>query len=76
MEDKIKYLSEDREGRILNVFLDQKLKYNLDELPTSKIQGLTGVNAYVCAEILSEMEKQGKILKSRAIGKKVYWRLP
>lgn len=74
MTNNLKYLSEERELRILNVFIDQKLKYNLDELPGSKIQGLTSINYFTLLECLAELEKSKKIAR-RTVGNKVYWKL-
>lgn len=72
---KIKYSSESKEKKILEVFVDQKLKYNISELPTSKISGLTRINFYVCTETLAEMQKKGLIKISKTLGEKIYWAL-
>lgn len=73
MERK-QYLTEERKQKILEVFKDQKIKYKLEELPTSKIQGLTGINQYQLKEVLSEMEEKG-IIKKRIEKQREYWRI-
>lgn len=74
MEENLIYASEQRENKILGVFTDQKLKYKLEELPQSKIQGLAGMNYYTLIEVLNELSKKGRIV-SRVSGKSIYWRL-
>lgn len=71
---KKQYLTEEIERKILEVFKDQKSKYSLEELPTSKIQGLTRLNQYLLKEAIAELETMGKIIK-RSEGNREYWRL-
>lgn len=73
MEQK-QYLNEENLVRIISVFKDQKKKYNIKELPTSKIQGLTRINQYLLKETIYEMHKRKLIIK-RNQGNREYWRL-
>ena len=75
MGEQIKYLNEHRESKIRETFKDQKEKYGKDVLPTSKIQGLSGINAYVCEEVLIEMQEKKKIELVEIKGKTKYWKL-
>lgn len=73
--EKIKYASEARVNKIIETFKDQKAKYNIEILPTTKIQGLSGTNAYICEEVLAEMKNMGLVEVVEVKGKKKYWKL-
>lgn len=70
-----KFATEERVNKIVQTLSEYKKKYDMDILPTSKIQGLSGMNYYICEQVLPEMEKMGKIELVEIKGKKKYWRL-
>jgi hypothetical protein len=71
---KKQHLTEFIEKKIRETFADQKSKYEIDTLPTSKISGLAGINYFVCEEALMEMKKQGKV-KMTNKRKFKFWKL-
>lgn len=71
----IVYATERRVNKIIETLKDQKKKYGLDTLSSTKIQSLSGMNYHTCEEVLREMKEQGKIELVEENGKKRYWRL-
>lgn len=72
---KVQYSNEYRESKVREAFKDQKEKYGLTILPTTKIASLARINPYIAEEILFEMKKEKKIEIVKKSGRATYWQL-
>lgn len=73
--ENLKFLTDRKQEKIIKIFKDQKEKYGIDILSSTKIQGLSGINYYQCEEALEEMKNLERIELVEIKGKRRYWKL-